>query len=392
MRNHWSRRRTAGDGMSFEDTMKHIDETLASGEGHDLHDYPGVDDWDDDWDDEDGFRTEEGTPEYDHIRQGDPAVYDPTQDTYEGELARRVRRMDLYHDDMGGLTEDERSLDHPRWDDDMMHGFEPDEFDDYDFSDFGYAQKPHTAGRTAAPSADVGGATSGDPASAAAQGVGMETPTISMGAGSDVSMSIPGAIGKMMWNGSTMTGQESAGFNPGPKKAAALSIAAAEFVDAQGGLDDRRELAFRAARHVDGLTGTWPRAAADRARREFVGAVLREAVSYPGDPHRPPMAFDFSAPRGGNDRYRARLGDQVSAVNTYLPGRVIAEHPEGYQVLIKWDHREEPEWHGQGGGTFTNDDFRKDRRGETWRDLIKGPMTARRTASTLPDFPDELMF
>lgn len=35
--------RLAGDGMSFEDTMHHIDRVLAEGEGHDLHHVPGAD-------------------------------------------------------------------------------------------------------------------------------------------------------------------------------------------------------------------------------------------------------------------------------------------------------------------------------------------------------------
>ena len=33
--------RLAGDGMSYEDTMAHIDDVLGEGEGHDLHSYPG---------------------------------------------------------------------------------------------------------------------------------------------------------------------------------------------------------------------------------------------------------------------------------------------------------------------------------------------------------------
>jgi len=35
--------RLAAEGMSYEDTMKHIDDVLAAGEGHDLHHQPGVD-------------------------------------------------------------------------------------------------------------------------------------------------------------------------------------------------------------------------------------------------------------------------------------------------------------------------------------------------------------
>jgi hypothetical protein len=35
--------RLAGDGMSWEDTISHIDKVLAEGEGHDLHDVPGAD-------------------------------------------------------------------------------------------------------------------------------------------------------------------------------------------------------------------------------------------------------------------------------------------------------------------------------------------------------------
>lgn len=35
-------RRLAGGGMSYEDAMRHIDEALAAGEGHELHNFPGA--------------------------------------------------------------------------------------------------------------------------------------------------------------------------------------------------------------------------------------------------------------------------------------------------------------------------------------------------------------
>jgi hypothetical protein len=104
-----------------------------------------------------------------------------------------------------------------------------------------------------------------------------------------VATSIPGAITKAIWNGSTMTGQESTpAFNPGPSTAgssamtnrtsaqATLRIAAAQFADEQN-LTDSGELAFRAARHVDALTARWPRNAADAARQLFVAAVIDQA-------------------------------------------------------------------------------------------------------------------
>ena len=58
---------------------------------------------------------------------------------------------------------------------------------------------------------------------------------------------------------------------------AALRLLAAEFVAAQGGVTDRDELAFRAARHADNQTGTWERTAAAQARKLFVAALAAEA-------------------------------------------------------------------------------------------------------------------
>ena len=70
--------------------------------------------------------------------------------------------------------------------------------------------------RTAAPQADAGGATSGD-AMSALTNYGIEPPTMNVGGG--VSTSIPGAVAKMVWNGSSTTGQEATpAFNPGPAK------------------------------------------------------------------------------------------------------------------------------------------------------------------------------
>lgn len=91
--------------------------------------------------------------------------------------------------------------------------------------------------------------------------------------GAAVSMSLPGAVAKGLWNGSATTGQEpTPAFNPGPK-AASLRLAAAAFIDAQN-TRDRDELALRAARHVAGMTGQLPRPVAEAAGRVFVAAVL----------------------------------------------------------------------------------------------------------------------
>jgi hypothetical protein len=40
---HLESHRLAADGMSYEETMSHIDKVLAEGEGHELHNYPGAD-------------------------------------------------------------------------------------------------------------------------------------------------------------------------------------------------------------------------------------------------------------------------------------------------------------------------------------------------------------
>lgn len=118
--------------------------------------------------------------------------------------------------------------------------------------------------RTAAPMTSVGEGGSG----LADMGTAMMS-----GQGGAVSTSLPGAIAKGVWNGSTTTGQEpTPAFNPGPK-AAGLRLAAAAFIDAQN-TRDRDELALRAARHVAGMTGQLPRPVAEAAGRVFVAAVL----------------------------------------------------------------------------------------------------------------------
>lgn len=66
--------------------------------------------------------------------------------------------------------------------------------------------------------------------------------------------------------------------NSGSSKTSALiRIAAAEFVDSQN-VTDRSELAFRAARLVDEQTWAWPRTAAEQARQLFVAAVDDETA------------------------------------------------------------------------------------------------------------------
>lgn len=61
------------------------------------------------------------------------------------------------------------------------------------------------------------------------------------------------------------------------RKYSSLRIAAAEFVDSQN-VTDRSELAFRAARLVDEQTWAWPRTAAAQARQLFVAAVDDETA------------------------------------------------------------------------------------------------------------------
>jgi hypothetical protein len=124
----------------------------------------------------------------------------------------------------------------------------------------------HWAGRrVAAPAASVGEGGASLP--------GMGPAMMGGDQGAVVSTSIPGAIGKAMWNGSTTTGQEpTPAFNPGPK-AASLRLAAAAFIDAQN-TRDRDELALRAARHVAGMTGQLPGPVAEAAGQVFVAAVL----------------------------------------------------------------------------------------------------------------------
>ena len=118
--------------------------------------------------------------------------------------------------------------------------------------------------RTAAPMTSVGEGGSG---------LADMGPAMMGNQGGAVSTSLPGAIAKGLWNGSTTTGQEpTPAFNPGPKSAS-LRLAAAAFIDAQN-TRDRDELAFRAARHVAGMTGQLPRPIAEAAGRAFVAAVL----------------------------------------------------------------------------------------------------------------------
>jgi hypothetical protein len=84
------------------------------------------------------------------------------------------------------------------------------------FSDAARALRSAGYPRTAAPQADAAGATSGD-AMSALTNYGIEPPTMNVGGG--VSTSIPGAVAKMVWNGSSTTGQEATpAFNPGPAK------------------------------------------------------------------------------------------------------------------------------------------------------------------------------
>lgn len=80
-----------------------------------------------------------------------------------------------------------------------------------------------------------------------------------------------------------------------PARYSSLKAAAAAFVAAQGGIADRDELAFRAARHIDNQTGQWPRTAAAQARRAFVAAVVAEAprLRRPRTAAAPAVVADF---------------------------------------------------------------------------------------------------
>ena len=64
-----------------------------------------------------------------------------------------------------------------------------------------------------------------------------------VGGGGGVSTSIPSAMGKLMWDGSAMTGQEDTpGFNPGPKRPTAALRSEARYFIAEQECDDLREL------------------------------------------------------------------------------------------------------------------------------------------------------
>jgi hypothetical protein len=97
-----------------------------------------------------------------------------------------------------------------------------------------------------------------------------------MGGGGGVSTSIPGAMSKLMWDGSAMTGQEDAEFNPGPKRPTAALRSEARYFIAEQECDDLRELTIRAQHFAERVSSTLP---ADQSRQfvtSFVGAVRNE--------------------------------------------------------------------------------------------------------------------
>lgn len=239
-------RRVAGDGMSYEDTMSHIDQVLAEGQGHDLHAYPGLSKYDIDFDE--GYASDDD-PDWSCSSCGEPGAlpvvtYDdgPEHDPDDPDRALCPDCFDEWKD--GGTPSDtgelrnlrrERHEEHP----DMYpahHGSRRtagghDEDDDDVCSD------PHEEGCRA--SLDDGEGFDGYCGNCAdrleAQGHwghhdasrrkaapmtspsdgGSATPLVEMGGGG--ASSIPGAIGQLVANGATMTGQEpSMPFNPGP--------------------------------------------------------------------------------------------------------------------------------------------------------------------------------
>lgn len=82
----------------------------------------GSDDDDDDWVnyDDEGNLIRYNPSEWNHVRN-DPKKYNPQEDTLEGDLARRVFRMDRAHD-AEDLTGYDADIDSPRWDDPIDWG------------------------------------------------------------------------------------------------------------------------------------------------------------------------------------------------------------------------------------------------------------------------------
>lgn len=248
--NRFGSRRVAGDGMSYEDTMSHIDKVLAEGEGHQLHNHPGTGSHDPEFGDDEPLWAYDGDcPECgsDNIEEaenysGKYNCYDcggsdmtPIEGLYrvgrvagafdDAEFAARAEseldpemRGNYYDGPDGGncrhcgeRIEETRdgSYDHVLGQDPYTgdttfypedHPAEPD-YDDHHFG----------SRRTAAPmtSPGEGGASLSDLA-----------PPVS---GSSVSMSVPGALAKAVANGATTTGQEATPpFNPGPKVTASF--------------------------------------------------------------------------------------------------------------------------------------------------------------------------
>jgi hypothetical protein len=98
-----------------------------------------------------------------------------------------------------------------------------------------------------------------------------------VGGGGGVSTSIPGAMGKLMWDGSAMTGQEDAPeFNPGPKRPTAALRSEARYFIAEQECDDLQELTIRAKHFAERVSSTLPTEQSRQFVASFVGAVRNE--------------------------------------------------------------------------------------------------------------------
>lgn len=94
-----------------------------------------------------------------------------------------------------------------------------------------------------------------------------------------VSRSPVGAMAKMMWNGSPMTGQEETpAFNPGPQRPSreASLRAEARYFIAEQECDDLGELLIRARNHAERVASTLPARQAQTVVSSFVNAVSSE--------------------------------------------------------------------------------------------------------------------
>jgi hypothetical protein len=246
-----SRRRVA---LDYDDTMSHIDDVLAEGEGHDLHAYPGLSKSDIDFDEYGG----EDDPDWTCSSCGEPgalpvAAYDDgpehdpddpdralcpdclddwkdgARETRDHRRERREEHPDIYPalDDPAHYGRRRTVRGHDEDDDDICS--DPHEegcrasLDDGEGFD-GYcgncADRLEAQGHWAHHDASrrTGGGKMTDLSGSGTQG--WPSASDQVAAGNPPVMSLPSAVGQVALNGSTMTGQEEpAAFNPGPRAA-----------------------------------------------------------------------------------------------------------------------------------------------------------------------------